>query len=271
MRLYNDLAWLWPIVSPPAEYIVEAQEWLDLIRSRRNLWQDGRRPTLLELGCGGGHFLSQLTPHFDAAAVDLAPQMLELSRALNPYTPHHQGDMRTVRLGMSFDVAVIYDSVNYMLTESDLAAAIATGAAHLKPGGLLLLAPDWLRDDFHGPRVIEWSREWSREADDRSVTFIEYVADPDPTDTTIESVFFFIINRDGQITVEQDRHTGGLFPRSVWLSMLDRAGFDAEYLRTQDYEGGFGGNLFIGTLREDAETPVSPLPVLAIPVAPIRG
>ena len=261
MRLYDDLAWLWPIVSPPAEYIVEAQEWLDLIRSRRNLWQDGRRPTLLELGCGGGHFLSQLTPHFDATAVDLAPQMLALSRALNPYTPHHQGDMRTVRLGMSFDVAVIYDAVNYMLTESDLAAAIATGAAHLKPGGLLLLAPDWLRDDFHGPRVIEWSRE----ADDRSVTFIEYVADPDPTDTTIESVFFFVINRDGRITVEQDRHTGGLFPLSVWLSVLDRAGFDAEYLRTQDYEGGFGGNLFIGTLREDAETPVSPV------VSPIRG
>lgn len=254
MRLYNDLAWLWPIVSPPAEYIVEAQEWLDIIRSRRNLWRDGRRPTLLELGCGGGHFLSQLTAHFDAAAVDIAPPMLELSRALNPHTPHHQGDMRTARLGMAFDVVVIYDSVNYMLTAADLAAAAATGAAHLKPGGLLLLAPDWLQDDFYGPRVIEWSRE----ADDRSITFIEYVADPDPTDTTIESVFFFIINRDGRITVEQDRHIGGLFPLSVWLSVLDEAGFDAEYLRTQDYEGGFGGNLFVGTLRQDAGTPVEP-------------
>ena len=249
LRLYHDLAWLWPIVSPPAEYIVEAQEWLDIIRRRRNFGPgspaDGRRPTLLELGCGGGHFLSQLTPHFDATAVDLSAEMLALSQVLNPHTPHHLGDMRTVRLGLAFDVVIIYDSVNYMLTKPDLAAAIATGAAHLNPGGLLLLAPDWLQDDFTGPRVIEWSRE----ADDRSVTFIEYVADPDPSDTTLESIFFFIINRDGQITVEQDRHTGGLFPRSAWLAALDRAGFDAEYLRTQDYEGGFGGNLFVGTLR----------------------
>ena len=258
MRLYNDLAWLWPIVSPPAEYLAEAAQWRDIIRSRlpagagagrgtaagrgRRGGSDGSSlPSLLDLGCGGGHMLSHLTPDFVTEAVDLSPPMLELSRRLNPQTQHHIGDMRSIRLGRAFDVVAIHDAINYMLTEADLAAAMATAAAHLKPGGLALLAPDWLRDTFAGPKVIDWTRS------DRAVdiTFIEYIADPDPTDSAIESVFLFIINRDGRITVEQDRHLSGLFAESVWRRLLAEAGLTAELVATEGYEGGFGETLFV--------------------------
>ena len=258
MRLYNDLAWLWPIVSPPAEYIAEAAQWREIIRSRLPSVSGSGRGTaagrgrrggsggssllsLLDLGCGGGHLLSHLTPDFVTEAVDLSPPMLELSRRLNPQTQHHIGDMRSIRLGRAFDVVAIHDAINYMLTEADLAAAMATAAAHLKPGGLALLAPDWLRDTFAGPKVIDWTRS------DRAVdiTFIEYIADPDPTDSVIESVFLFIINRDGRITVEQDRHLSGLFAESVWRRLLSEAGLTAELVATEGYEGGFGETLFV--------------------------
>ncbi len=245
LRLYNDLAHLWPIISPPEEYGVEAQEWLDAIRDRLHIVAgDGQPPlpTLLELGCGGGHLLSHLTDHFITEAVDISPQMLEHSRRLNPQTLHHVGDMRAVRLGRTFDVVAIHDAVNYMITEADLAAAIATAVAHLNPGGLVLLAPDCVQETFTGPRVIEWTRH----ATDRAVTFIEYMARPQPAADSTESVFIFIIDRDGQIDVEVDRHTGGLFPTSTWLGLLEKAGLTAEYIRTNSYEGGFGGNLFIG-------------------------
>ena len=247
MRLYDDLAHLWPIISPPEEYIPDAFLWRNVILERLGpaRFSDGRRPRLLELGCGGGHLLSHLTPHFDAEAVDLSPRMLELSRSLNPTTVHHLGDMRTIRLDRRFDVVAIYDAVNYMLDEADLRAAIATAVHHLNPGGLLLLAPDCLRDSFRGPRVIDWTRHDRQ----RDVTFIEYTADPNPADTTIESVFLFIINRDGKITVEQDRHTSGLFPKSTWLTLLEAAGFDAEYLETEGYDGEIGGHLFVGAWR----------------------
>ena len=243
LRLYDDLAHLWPIISPPEEYLVEAQEWLDVIRSRRNVAPaGGALPTLLELGCGGGHLLSHLTPHFVTEAVDIAPRMLEISQRLNPQTRHHLGDMRTIRLGRGFDVVAIHDAVNYMTTEADLRAAIAAAAAHLNPGGLLLLAPDCIRETFTGPRVVEWTRE----AEDRSVTFIEYMSKPQPDATTIESVFIFIIDHDGRLQVESDRHTGGLFPMATWLNLLAEAGLDGEYVQTNAYEGGFGGNLFVG-------------------------
>ena len=246
MRLYNDLADLWPIVSPPAEYLAEAAEWLDIIRSRLDLAAGRRqRPTLLELGCGGGHLLSHLTAHFTAEAVDISERMLALSQRLNPDTRHHLGDMRTVRLGRKFDVVAIHDAVNYMLTAENLRAAITTAAVHLNTGGVAVLAPDWLSESFSGPRVIDWTRQDAG----LDVTFIEYVAQAEPGVATLESVFIFIINQDGQVKVELDRHTGGLFPRSLWLDLMADAGLDAEYIQTQDYEGGFGGNLFVGVRR----------------------
>ena len=242
-RLYSDLAYLWPIISPPEEYLVEAQEWLDVIRGRVGAEPPGSpMPTLLELGCGGGHLLSHLTEHFITEAVDISPQMLEISRRLNPQTLHHVGDMRSIRLGRTFDVVAIHDAVNYMTTEDDLRAAVATAEVHLNPGGLLLLAPDCVRETFTGPRVVEWTRE----AEDRSVTFIEYMAKPQPGAATAESVFIFVIDEGGDLRVEIDRHTGGLFPIRTWLNLLEEAGLDAEYVQTNAYEGGFGGNLFVG-------------------------
>ena len=248
LRLYHDLAHLWPIISPPEEYTVEAAEWRDLIWSEfkwtgnQPAWDPKAR--LLDLGCGGGHLLSHFTPHFITEAVDISPQMLEISKGLNPYTIHHLGDMRTVRLGRTFDVVTIHDAVNYMVTENDLRSAIRTTQEHLAPGGLVLLAPDCLRDTFSGSRVVEWTRA----TEDSNVTFIEYVTQPSPDAATLESVFLFIINRGGDIRVEVDRHTSGLFSKSLWLEALSDMGLEAKYVQTAAYEGGFGGNLFVGRM-----------------------
>ena len=56
-RLYYELAYLWPIISPPEEYAEEAGHWHDAIRGKLG---PGRHQ-LLELGVGGGHNLSHLT------------------------------------------------------------------------------------------------------------------------------------------------------------------------------------------------------------------
>ena len=228
--------------------MVEAAEWRDLIWSEFG-WTGNQpawdpRARLLDLGCGGGHLLSHFTRHFTTEAVDISPEMLKISRGLNPDTIHHLGDMRTIRIGRTFDVVTIHDAVNYMVTEQDLRAAIETARVHLEPGGLVLLAPDCLTDTFAGSRVVDWTRE----TEHQNVTFIEYVAQPSPGATTVESVFMFIINRNGEIQVEVDRHTSGLFPKSLWLDAMSQAGMDATYLQTNAYEGGFGGNLFVGRM-----------------------
>ncbi len=245
-RLYTDLAWLWPAFSPPEDYADDADHWRQALR--QNLGPG--RHSLLELGSGGGHTLSHLTSDFDITAADLSPQMLALSQSLNPHVPHHLGDMRHIRLGKQFDAVAIHDAVCYLLNEKDLLATFTTARHHLRPGGVLLIAPDYVKESFTGPRVLHWICADANPP----FTVIEYCHDPDESDTTIESLFFFLIHEPTGLRVVEDRHTTGLFNSTTWLQLLDQAGFDAELVTLPGYVGGYGGHLFIATLRPKTTT-----------------
>ncbi|PKB80989.1 MAG: hypothetical protein BZY88_07330 [SAR202 cluster bacterium Io17-Chloro-G9] len=242
-RLYSDLAYLWPLISPREDYEEAAMVWLQSIWDKLG---EGRH-RVLELGVGGGHHLSHLTGDLHATAVDISPQMLELSQRLNPGVEHHLGDMRTLRLGEIFDAVLVHDAICCMLTEGDLAATFETAKIHLRPGGLLILAPDWVRENFRSPMVFHWIRG----GDDIQITVQEYLHDPDPTDTQIESVYTYTIVEDGRERVEQDTHTTGLFPMATWTGLLDQAGFSAETAPLPDNQGAYGGFLFVAELRSD--------------------
>ena len=106
-RFYDDLAAWWPLISPPEEYAEEAAEFAAVLSS-------ASIPVIevLELGSGGGHNAVHLKSRFAMTLVDLSDQMLEVSRRLNPDCEHHQGDLRTIRLGRSFDAVLIHDAVD---------------------------------------------------------------------------------------------------------------------------------------------------------------
>ena len=180
---------------------------------------------VLELGVGGGNNLSHLTGEFDATAVDLSESMLANSIRLNRSVDHHVGDMRTVRLGRTFDAVLIHDAISYMLTEDDLRGTFATDRAHLGPAGVFVTAPDWYRETF--PEAPSVSSEIKRR-NDEELCFVEYLHDPDPSDTTVESIFLLMFKEGEEVRVEEDRHTTGLFPVDTWLSLITEAGFAVE-------------------------------------------
>ncbi len=80
--------------------------------------------------------------------VDLSGEMLDISRRLNPTCEHFLGDMRTVRLDRQFDAVLIYDAVDYMTTEADLALALETAFIHVRPGGVAIFVPDHIKETF---------------------------------------------------------------------------------------------------------------------------
>ena len=239
IRLYNELAYLWPVISPAEDYTVEALYWLRAIDSKLGPGMH----TLLELGVGGGHLLSYLTPHHRAEAVDVSPRMLELSQQRNPEVKHHLGDMRTVRLGRRFDAVLIHDAIGYMLTESDLRAAFETARAHLRPGGLLLVAPDMVAESFYEGKVIRWTTS----AGSVTITTEEILHDPDPSDTQVESLFTYDITENGVRRVVKDLHVTGLFSIDAWTSLMEEAGFAVERTPLPGDEG-YGEWLFSGTV-----------------------
>lgn len=219
-RLYGDLSWTWPIISPVRDYVEEAEFFARTIlgRSRR----ETRR--LLDLGCGGGHLDHTLKQHFAVTAVDVSEAMLDLARRLNQEIEYHQGDMRTVRLGRRFDAVIIHDSINYMRTRDDLRAAFLTAYEHLEPQGLLLTFVEETPDRFVQHKV----QSSTHAKGDIEITFIEHFYDPDTADTTYESSFLYLIRRRGTLEIEVDRHLCGIFDLQTWRDLLSGVGFGIE-------------------------------------------
>ncbi len=244
-RMYDEFAQLWELVSPPEEYADEAAHWRKALGARLS---SGRR-RLLELGVGGGNLLSHLAGDFDAVAVDISPGMLANSRRLNPGVEHVLGDMRRVRLGRLFDAVIAHDAVSYLLTEADLADTFRTAAVHLGPGGVFLTAPD----DFTGLCTLGTSLHGPRRKGGTELTYVEHVHDPDPTDSTIEAVYVYFINRGGKLAVEVDRHTTGLFPLQTWTVLMEEAGFVTERIPYPVRDDGREAWLLAGTLADGRE------------------
>lgn len=219
-RLYGDLAWLWPLLSPPEHYQEEAETLLGAYHqlARR---KKGKRPRLLELGAGGGHPLAHLTGEFDCTATDLSAAMLENCARLVPAARRVLGDMRTLRLDERFDMVLIHDAIDYMTSSADVRAALATAAAHLAPGGILFVAPTYTRDNFV-------DGEADHDADpSANLTYLSYVHDRDPSDSEYELVLVYLI-RDAEsraVEVTVDRHRCGVFAEDEWLSFMAEANF----------------------------------------------
>ena len=242
-RMYDEFAGLWPLMSSPESYAKEAGYWRRVLRTKLG---PGRHE-ILELGVGGGHNLSHLTGDFDATAVDISEKMLDQCRKLNPNVTLHVGDMRTVRLGRKFKAVLIHDAVSYMLTEADLRQTFITAAEHLEPGGVFVTSPDHFRETFHPPRV----EHTTNSNGETELTLIEYQYDPDPNDTMMETIMFYLIRTKQGLRVEQDRHLMGLFPLMTWINMIQEVGFTVEKHPYPVHNDGRESYLLVGTWNGD--------------------
>jgi trans-aconitate methyltransferase len=220
MQLYEELAEWWPLFSPVDHYAPEA----DFFRKVLEKACQPRPRTMLELGSGGGNMASHLCAHYSMTQVDLSPQMLAVSRKLNPNCEHHVGDMRTFRLGRTFDTVFVHDAICYMTTEVELRAAMVTAFEHCREGGAALFMPDYVRETFKSD-----TRHGGSDDGARGLRYLEWTFDPDPEDTTYVAQFAIAMREAGRdVRMITDRHVERLFAREVWLRLLRDTGFDPE-------------------------------------------
>ena len=112
---------------------------------------------------------------------------------------------------------------------------------------MFLAAPDLVREVFKGTTVLNWVRNNG----EVEVSIREYLHDPDPADTKLESIFTYTIVEAGKQRVERDTHVMGLFPVGTWTRLMEETGFEVETLRLPPHESGYGGFLFVGTAVVD--------------------
>lgn len=225
LLMYRAMADWFHLLTSPADYADEAGFILGLLRERVS-----PLTTLLELGSGGGNTASHLRRDLRLTLTDLAPEMLALSRTINPDCEHLEGDMRTLRLGRTFDAVLLHDAVMYMTSAGDLRAALETAFIHLRPGGGAVILPDRVRETFQ-PSTDHGGHDGD---DGRALRYLEWTSDPDPTDTTFVTDFAYLLRqRDGTTRVGYDRHVEGLFSRDEWLGLLHGVGFETEIVLDQ--------------------------------------
>ena len=222
MKLYDELAEWWPLFSAPADYAEEAAFFARLLTEAC----DPPPRTVLELGSGGGNNALYLKSKFEMTLVDLSEQMLAVSRKLNPECEHREGDMRTVNLARTFDAVFIHDAISYMRSEGDLRAAMSNAYRHCRAGGVALFVPDCVRETF-----VAETKHGGHDGDGRSLRYLMWTVDPDPTDTTYRTDFAIMLrDQSGDTRVVHDSHIEGIFPRAEWMRLLSKKGFEPSTL-----------------------------------------
>lgn len=240
-RLYGDFAGWFHLLTAPADYAAGAAHALTTFTGAI-----GEPPaTILELGSGGGNHASHMKAHATLTLTDRSPAMLALSRTINPECEHVAGDMRTLRLGRTFDAVFVHDAISYLTSEADLRAALATASVHLRPGGAAMFEPDHVRETYAD--ATEHGGHDGEPRDGRSLRYLQWRWDPDPADDWYLDDFVYLLREaDGTMRVVQDRHRLGTFPRATWFRLLEEAGFaEARACGTGYEDEGVGAEGFL--------------------------
>ncbi len=216
MRLYNELADWFHLLTAPEEYAEEAEFFANLFV------QYAQIPIfrVLELGSGGGSNAFHLKRRFQMTLTDISPSMLSVSRQLNPECEHVVGDMRELQLDRQFDAVFVHDAVGYQVNQADLRAAMETAVRHCRSGGVALFVPDCVTETF-----LEYQHRGGHDdGSTRSLRYVQTIRDPDPNDTSYLAEFEITLCENGQQWTENEQHTLGLFSTKQWTTWLTSAG-----------------------------------------------
>jgi SAM-dependent methyltransferase len=224
-RLYTELAGWWQLISPTEDYADEAAFF-------KRLFQAENAKTILELGSGGGNVAWFLKKDFTLTLTDISGEMLTESKKQNPELEHIEGDMRALRLGKTFDGVLIHDAIMYMTSEEDLRAALVTAYEHCKPGGAVVIVPDWVAETFRPHTTHE-----GEDAGERGVRYLEWIWDADPNDTEVNYEFILALKENDALRTVVDRQVVGVFPRATWLQLLRDVGFEARVVEDPSTDG----------------------------------
>lgn len=205
-------------VAVGKDYVAEAGELAALIRERRP-----EASSLLDVACGTGQHLLHLREHFtDVEGVELSPQMARIAESrLGTSVRVTVDDMRDFDLGRRFDaVTCLFSSIGYVQSWEELRGTLDRFAAHLLPGGVLVLEP-WFSPDEWLAGTVHHSY-----ADEEGRTIIRLSYSGLTEDGKSSTDMHYLFGEPGVgVRHWQDRHVMSLFTGDEYLDAFVAAGF----------------------------------------------
>ena len=96
--------------------------------------------SVLDAGCGMGRVAIELDRRgIDVVGVDLDDDLLDFARRSQPSVKGVHSDLATMAFARTFDVVAMPGNVMIFCRPSDRAAVIDRAAAHMEPGGVLVV------------------------------------------------------------------------------------------------------------------------------------
>lgn len=250
MAQYDELArWYDPLYAATGkDHAAEARALLDVAARL------GVRPgSVLDVACGTGQHLAAFRELVgdDVAGLDNAPGMLEVARERLPDVPLRHGDMRRFDLGRTFDlVTCLFSAIGHVRDEGDLDAAIERMAAHVAPGGALLVEP-WLTPDaVHGAAEQPGGHQLLDTAETDQGVVARAARSQRRGDVLVVEFAWAVAAADGVHSAEESFRMP-LFTRERYLAAVERAGLAATWTEVPALRAGRG--LLCGVRHPDGE------------------
>jgi SAM-dependent methyltransferase len=224
--------------SAEKDYAAEARVLAALIRDARPAGQ-----RVLDVACGTGQHAEQLTRlGFAVDGFDLEPAFVVAAATRCPLGSFHVSDMTKFRLGREYDAILCLSSaIGYVRTVAALNGTIANMAAHLAPGGVIIIEP-WFEPGQLTDRDVSAT---AQVADGLAVCRVSRTL-VDHAISRLECEY--LIGRPEGIERRAEVHTLGLFTEQQMESAFRRAGLSVERRREVLRRGG----VYIGRHAVDA-------------------
>lgn len=218
---YESFAYLYDRLMEEAPY----DRWLNLTLNCINDYHP-KAKSILDVGCGTGELIVALLKHgFQVTGVDLSNDMLTVAQEkvenLGKSCMLFEQDMRTLDGIGSFDVVTVFcDSLNYLLTESDVKQAIQQFYNVLNDKGILLF-------DVHSEYKMNHIFKGATFAEDLGeIAYIWNVFASDEPNQMEHELTFFVEQNNGLFQKIEEVHVQRTFSIEKYKQWLLETNFE---------------------------------------------
>src|SRR5712692_2007198 len=230
--MYSQLADYYDEIYHFKDYRKEAEKIETLINQYKK--SSGNR--LLDVACGTGSHIAYLKQHYSVEGLDFSPEMLRIAREKHPNVVFHRGDMTSFKLKNQFDVITcLFSAIGHVKTKARMRRAVRNMAAHLQPGGLMILEP-WITPANFRKGIVGYN---SVEKPNLKIARINISKVRGPV-SAFE--YHYLIGTPSKVQYVIDRGSLGLWTHEEHLEAFRDAGLEVSF----DSEGLMGRGLYFG-------------------------